>query len=291
MRRFLAPEDGKRSSSHWISLPALCCQAAGGDPAQAIPVAAAWALFYRAADLMDSVEDRERLFDQGEELGSGKTLSIATGMYFSASLALNRLEDSLGKPVTARKIRQEMLYRFLEMSGGQHLDLTICYPSLGQYWRIAQAKSGVFFSLACWAGAYLATRRRRVLQGFQQFGMGLGLLIQVLDDLKDYHELSQNENHGQYPGLARSFPAVFVLEVSSEQDRNKFKSLLDEAQTNPGANAEIITMIEAYGGELYLHTQLDVLRKMAIDGLDQTHAILPAREGLIALLDELHTYS
>jgi len=289
MRLFLAPDKGKRSSSNWVSLPALCCQAVGGDPAQATPVAAAWALFYIAADMMDSVEDEERLFNRGVEIAPGQALSIATGLYFSANLALNRLEDTLGKTGAARKIREEILRRFLEMSAGQHLDLTQPYPSLEQYWRIAQSKSGAFFSLATWAGARLATRRSRILQGFRQFGMGLGLLIQVLDDLQDYLELSQNPGLKPYPGLSRSLPAVYVREVSPERNRKKFETLLENVHRFPGASKEIIAMIDEYEGELFLHAELDRLRKMALDGLDQTNPKSPAKESLFSLLDELHT--
>ena len=290
MRRCLSTEHGEQDSSHWAALPALCCQAAGGSPYHADPVAAAWYLFYTAADIMDSVEDRDEPADWWAESGPGMAISAATGLYFSASLALNRLDAVIGDARTASDVRAEMLKKFLEMSAGQHLDLTHPQPSLDVYWRIAQSKSGAFFSMACWAGARLATHQPSVLEGYRQFGTAAGLLIQVLDDLHDYLELSQAGDLGAGLDLRRSLPAVFVREVVPESIREKLDGLLSKAQKSPAAAGEIIQMIEQYGGVLYVHTELDKLRMQALAGLDQADARPPARSGLESLLDELHGF-
>ncbi|HSF81459.1 MAG TPA: hypothetical protein VLA49_09505, partial [Anaerolineales bacterium] len=67
-------------------LPALCCQAAGGKPAWADAVTAAWLCFYQAAHLMDSLQDQDEPEPWWTEAGPGVALNVASGLYFSAAL-------------------------------------------------------------------------------------------------------------------------------------------------------------------------------------------------------------
>ena len=41
----------------WLLFPVLCAQAAGGDPKPAEDIAAAWALLYTSAHILDKIED------------------------------------------------------------------------------------------------------------------------------------------------------------------------------------------------------------------------------------------
>ena len=53
------PEPVPSQNETLWSLPALCCEAVGGHSSQAERVNAAWVLFYKAAHLLDLVEDSE----------------------------------------------------------------------------------------------------------------------------------------------------------------------------------------------------------------------------------------
>jgi competence protein ComQ len=286
MRLSISFNQAEKDSSHWASLPVLCCQAAGGKPLHTEPVAAAWFLFYMAAGIMDSVEDRDAPAPWWAESGPGMALSVATGLYFSGNLALNHLEKVIGNTLTARQVREEILSGFLEMGAGQHLDITLPRPNMDQYWQIARAKSGSFFAMACWAGARIAIRQRRKLDGYHQFGMNVGLLIQVLDDLHDYLQLNQLTVDPASLDLNRSLPAVYVREVAPEPIKNHFETLLS-SKKSPETLGEIFETIEQYGGVLYLYTELDRLYQSALTGLNLAKADQPAKGQLIDLLDEL----
>jgi len=153
MRLALNSGRNKQELSIWAELPGLCCQAAGGLPRTADPVAAAWLLFYTAASIMDHVEDAEQPDPWWADLGAGAAINVATGLYFSACLLLSELDSWLGDHEAASQIRSQVLGRFLVMCSGQHLDLIRPSPTLDQYWDLARAKSGAFFTFACWAGA------------------------------------------------------------------------------------------------------------------------------------------
>jgi geranylgeranyl pyrophosphate synthase len=267
----------------------LCCRAAGGSEQLAEPVAAAWLLFYAAAHLMDSLEDRDDPNPWWQELGMGAAINIATGLYFSAGLALQELNALSLDEQTVRQVTFQVLQPFLVMCSGQHLDLVGSPPTLEQYWRIAGAKSGEFFAMACQSGARLATDQADILSGFHQFGFHFGLLLQVLDDLKDYKDLSQNARMVDARSLSRSLPAVFVREVSTDAVRDRFNQLLLQAYTDPDAVGALTQIIEENGGTLYLLVELDKHRDLALAGLDLAGVNGHARQALVAMLDRLHS--
>lgn len=276
-------------SSVWASLPGLCCHAAGGKAHLAEPVAAAWLLFYAAAHLMDSLEDQDEPDPWWRSLGSGAAINIATGLYFSASLAMQELNTLPLNPQTVRQVTLQVLYPFMAMCSGQHQDLVGPAPTLEQYWRIAGAKSGEFFSIACHSGARLATDRADILSGFQQFGYNFGLVLQVLDDLKDYKDLSHRERIVDSRILSRSLPVVYVREVCPDSVRDRFDQLLLRAVSDPDAVSALTQIIEENGGTLYLSVELEKYRDLALTGLDMAGVQNQHRTALVAILDKLYS--
>lgn len=283
--------EGGRDPSLWTSLPGLCCQAAGGEAQWADPLAAAWLLFFAAAHLMDSVEDRDEPDPWWAEQGSGLALNVATGLYFSACLALQELDNLPLAPQTQRAAAVQVLQPFLLMSSGQYADFNTPEPTLDEYWRIAAAKSGAFFSLACQAGARLATDQPQALQGFQQFGLNIGLLVQILDDLGDYRALTEQKGTVNARSLLRSLPAAYLREVGTSGAIERFHRLVWEAGQNPEAVGEIAQIIEQNGGALYLLAELEKRRSLALTGLKRAAKSSPARDALVAFLDKLQAPS
>jgi geranylgeranyl diphosphate synthase type I len=285
MRLALTSGKSKRDTSKWAKMPGLCCQAAGGDPLNADPIAAAWLLFYAAASIMDHVEDMEEPDPWWAELGAGAAINVATGLYFSACQALNHLDSILADQNSANAIRTSVLQHFLVMCSGQHRDLVQVEPTLEQYWEIAQAKSGAFFKLACWGGARLATNQIEVLDGFSQFGQNVGLLVQISDDLEDLQEPEKRLRQGNAASLSRSLPVTYVREVCQEPVKDQLKRLLSQAELDPGATKEILQIVESNGGLLYLLTEIEKHRRLALEGLEQIDADQPAKQILVSLLD------
>jgi len=64
-------------------------------------------------------------------------------------------------------------------------------PTLEQWMQIAGAKSGAFFRLACHAGAAVATDQSATQDAFGDYGFRLGCLLQILDDLGDFRQVTK----------------------------------------------------------------------------------------------------
>jgi competence protein ComQ len=176
------------------------------------------------------------------------------------------------------------------MCSGQHQDLVGSSPTLEQYWRIAGAKSGEFFAIACHSGARLATNQADILRGFHQFGYNFGLLLQVLDDLKDYKDLSHRERIVDSRILSRSLPVVYVREVCANSVRDHFDQLLLRTASDPDAVGALTQIIEENGGTLYLWLSwINIATWLWLGGFARSHhprALVTMLDSSIHLSDE-----
>lgn len=247
MRSALFPSEAESSPSPLLLLPGLCCQAAGGDPDRTVDAAAAWWVLYTAAHVLDNVEDG----DQTD--GVPQAVNVGTGLILTALRALTESRSS----GTAERLQLEVVDDYarivLEMCGGQHADLSDTPPSLAECWRIAEAKAGAWFALACRVGARLAGTESEAIGHYDRFGYHLGLLLQINDD-----HLGLAPTRGKRSDLAAgkwTLPAAFALSVIPPALGEELKQCVRNAATEPAAEARARDLIEKAGALLYLSVE------------------------------------
>lgn len=178
------------SDQPWLlSLPMVACQAVGGDPALAVPTAAAWAALRHAANLLDAVQDGDEI--PAATIGApGEIISLATGMVFAAY----RLMKSSHTSPSARQRALALLSEAgLQASYGQYLGLvnrgeagsTEIEPRLEGYWRAVILKSGSIYQAGAACGAAAGTDSEELITALGDFGRALGVIRQILDDCRD----------------------------------------------------------------------------------------------------------
>ncbi len=265
-------------------MPGLCCQAAGGYPEWADDLTVAWLLFYAAADLMDKVQDKDEPDPWWRELGPGAALGAATGIYFSAALALNKLYHHPVSRSVADEITENFYNAFLVMTSGQYRDIVEPPQTLDRYWEIAAAKSGAFFGVACRSAARLAMDKPDLLQDYYLFGHHFGLLVQIRDDLEDLQAPTETGVPGQKIQLARSLAVVYALSVLPPADCRRLKSILAEAPHDPLVAEELIGLLNRANTALYLMAEMERQRQLALNAIHRAAQPSPAKEMLIAYL-------
>jgi geranylgeranyl pyrophosphate synthase len=284
MRQAVHPESVRGTSedslARWVDLPGLCCQAAGGHPEWADDLAVAWLLFYAAADLMDKVQDQDDPEPWWQDLGPGAALSVATGLYFSASLALHQIDYHPDTRAAAQEIVAEMYNSFLVMSSGQYRELITPQPSLEQFWENIAAKSGRFFATACRAAARIVTQERQRLDDFERYGHHLGMLIQIRDDLDDIQPPSDRAAYGQRREIARSLPVVYAQSVLPPADGEHLRECLGLASQDELAAGEVIRLLDKSNAALYLVTEMERHRQIALEAILRAAEPSPARDAL-----------
>ena len=275
-----------RDISRWALLPGLCCQASGGDPHWADGIAASWIMFYLAADLMDSVEDQDEPDAWWSASGPSVAINVATGQFFNASRSLFRLyTEDIGD--IACEVIEDFHTSFIRMCGGQHQDLTKPEPSLEEYWKIAETKSGTFFSLACRSGARLTKADLNKLENYSSFGNHFGILIQIMDDLDDLHSLSAAVRSKKKTSLFRSLPIVYAIDVNPAPIKTQIKTHLLNIHHDSQASLQAFKLIENSGTVLYIMTEIERHKQKALDCLGRVSPLSPAAETLTELINRL----
>ena len=282
-----ARADPERDPARWSRLPGLCCQAAGGDPGWTEYIATAWFLLYIAAHVFDNLEDQDQPERWREGMGSGEAINVASGLLFSASLALSHLYRSREFGLTAGDICSQFYQSVLKMSAGQHLDLITRQPALKTWFEIAEMKSGTFFALACWSGARLATGDAGRLDGFSRFGSHLGVLLQIHDDLEDLGYVQNQDAKKSLKGITRSLPVAYALEVCPEDVRGRLLASLREADEKESASRDVFDLLDQCGAALYLKIEIEHRQQEARAALESAWPDPSAQEPLYSFLQTL----
>jgi geranylgeranyl pyrophosphate synthase len=271
-------------------LPGLCCLAGGGEASWADHIAAAWQLFYAAADIMDSLQDQDAPASWWADLGPAAALSASTGLFFSAASLLDQARALQAPGGTAPDLTRDFYSCFMTMSSGQYQDLRQSEPSIERYWEIASAKSGAFFSLACRSGARLAVGDDPRIENYGQFGRHLGLLMQILDDLEDLQFLTQPTAPIHMGALTHSLPVIYTLQMVPPGAQEKLQACLRNAAGDPGSAKDAAQIIEGSGAVIYLLSEIERHKSLAADHLIKAKAQSPAREALQGYLERLVSF-
>lgn len=280
--------DPDQDPTRWAQLPGLCCQAAGGQLAWADQVTAAWFLFYTAAHVFDTLEDQDSPDPWWSDQGAGISLNVGTGLMISASQMLDLLYRDRNAYHQAPLIAQDFYQSVLKMSSGQHHDLSHINLNLAQWFANADAKSGEFFSLGCRSGARLATPDKAVIGFYGTFGRHLGLLLQIMDDLDDWHTCKVSDQVWDLKWLSKSLPATYACEVLPEKKVNELRNCLDQRMNDSDSVTDALYLIADSGAELYLYTEIEKNYTLAQGALREATPEPAAEKALISLLDSLH---
>lgn len=279
--------DSDQTTKPWGLLPGLCCQAAGGQVSWAETIATSWLLFYAAADLMDSIQDRDDPASWWVEGGPAVALSASTGLFFWASSLLSETTVNKRTASIAADLIKDFHHSFLRMSAGQYADLVKTQPGLDQYWQTASAKSGSFFALACRSGARIATRDMNRISAFGEFGHALGILIQILDDLEDMQMLRDSSKVTNFDQISRSLPMVYALQVLPSHFRDQLIQTLRIAEKDPGVGQNVFDLIEQSGSVIYLLAEIEHYKSEALEKLSMAAEIGKAQDILRNLVRQL----
>jgi geranylgeranyl diphosphate synthase type I len=173
--------------------PALClfaCEAVGGDPRQALPVAVAIELLHNFSLIHDDIEDGDemrhhrptvwRVYGRDEAITAGLALwSLSYKTLMSASEG--GVPDE--RLLAARRIVSDACEEMIE---GQHLDISFEQRSdvtLAEYGEMIGRKTGALFAASLEAGALLGGVPEDDCPNFAAFGRQLGLAFQIRDDI------------------------------------------------------------------------------------------------------------
>lgn len=224
----LAPSESDPGKLIRPQLALLACRAAGGDPAQALPLAAGIQLIHDFTLIHDDIEDDSDTRRGRPTLwhiwGLAQGINAGDGMFVIAHLAIHGLID-LGVPAE-RVLR--VLCRFdeviLSVCEGQFLDISF-EGNLGitpdAYLAMIGRKTAALIDGSAALGAMVAGADDETVAAFGTFGRSLGLAFQIEDDILGIWgdpELTGKPRAADLYRRKVSLPVVYALRHAADAD-------------------------------------------------------------------------
>jgi geranylgeranyl pyrophosphate synthase len=239
------------------SLPVLVCQVFGGNPVNTVPVIVAWRFLCLSAKLFDDVEDGD-----GSSIIS-EQINTATSLLFLAQLAIGKLVSGGLDVGMIETLRKQFNHAGLMACAGQYLDLSSNHDRIflnpDSWLDVASAKSGTLFAWAAQAGAMVAGAPEADHQLMWEYGLHLGVLKQVTDDIQDFWFEDRLIVSSTYQS---SLPICYTAWVLQGQDRDDFIELLAKlGKKNLSARNLIREIVEDQGAIRFAK----ILAKMQYD--------------------------
>jgi len=197
-------------------LPSLACRAVGGDVSLAIVGAAAIACMQASIILVDDILDDD---PRGEHLrsGSGPTANLALGFQ---AVAFRLVEQMTVSPDRRAAITSSLGWLAFTTALGQHWDVQNLMDE-ESYWKVVRAKSTPFYGAALHIGALLGGAEQEAAAGLRNFGVLMGEIVQICDDLSDAFQTPANPDWGQ----GRNNLAILYARTAGHPDRARFIEL------------------------------------------------------------------
>jgi geranylgeranyl diphosphate synthase type I len=276
-------------------LTLLACRAAGGDPRQALPLAAGIQLLHDFSLIHDDIEDnsdtRRGRPTVWKLWGLAQGINAGDGMFVVAHLALHRLAEA-GVPA---EVALEVLRRFdqtiLIICEGQFLDLSFegdLRISEADYLDMIGRKTAALAAAAAGLGAIVGGADLATSQALFDFGQNLGLAFQVQDDVLGIWGDPAVTGKPAAADLYRrklSLPVIHALRTGEQSDR--LAQLYSQDMISNADAAELLEILAAAGTRDYTEGVAAFYHQQALAALDAAHGDAAALAELRALAEQL----
>lgn len=144
------------------------------------------------------------------------------------------------------------------------------YLTEQQYYGIIKRKTASLFAAACEAGAIIGGATAEEINALKEYGLNLGMLFQVLDDILDY--TANEEEFGKKVGKdfeegKYTLPLILALMVADKQDREKIISIMQSSRQKESFN-QILEIANKYDVFNLCRNRVDIFLMQAIDSLN-----------------------
>jgi octaprenyl-diphosphate synthase len=244
---YVLSSGGKRIRPALLLLSAKLC---GYNGDRHVPLASVIEFIHTATLLHDDVVDNANL---RRGIASANTLwgneaSVLVGDFlFSKSFSLMVADGDL-------KVLQVLSNATTIIAEGEVLQL-ICTSDLDineeRYIEVVKSKTAILLSAACQAGAVLGKASPGREAAMQDFGMGLGIAFQLMDDTLDYvaneEQFGKSIGHDLEEGKV-TLPLIHTLKQCTPVEREKIADVIDKDLLEDEDFHAVFELVHKYGG-------------------------------------------
>ena len=240
--------------------PTLCmfaCEALAGDPARALPAAAALELIHNFSLIHDDIQDRDLERRHQATVwslwGEPRALVAGSALQSLGDLALLRCAQLDVAPEVTLRVSSLLTESYLEMIEGQCMDLGFeSQPriSVDDYLGMIARKTGALIRSSLQIGALLATDDEGATAAFARFGDYLGRAFQIRDDYLGIwgdEAATGKSNDNDIRRRKKSFPVVFGLERARGAAREDLRRIYAQQELDDADVLRVMTILEEAG--------------------------------------------
>ena len=233
----------QQDDSRLVSLlPVYTTVAAGGTVKAAMPLAAAWLLTNLAGDIFDDIQDQDKDYYPWHRWPAAQAMTVGLALLGSAQTCLATLPSDAYQAISAAWASTLSLAAKAQWQAPTH-------PDEAAYFSHITAKSGLVLAQVVWAGARLQTETPELLQAAHDYGLNLGLVIQIWDDCRDLYPTRFRSNllQGDY-----SLPMIYALSQQDNPNHAQLVRLLEsDSRQSQSALDKICHLLEKMGAINY----------------------------------------
>jgi competence protein ComQ len=270
----------------WANLTLLSCECVGGVSEDALSGAIAMELFALAADIFDDLQDQDNDHLPWRKLSNANALNLAICLLMLSYEAVANIPDNgLFREVSTILNRTGISAidgQFQEFQYDSREQIT-----LEQYFELVKRKSGSLTACACKIGATLGGGSEGLVFQLEQFGVNLGIMSQIRNDLNDYLDF---ETKKDFLNNTKTLPYVYLLKILQGQPE-RFQKLIQL----PGQGLhrlgneerEYLKQIAIEEGVAhYCKVMYEIFRQKAMDIILAIPVLEKGKEKMIKLVEE-----
>lgn len=259
----------------------LCCQAAGGEWPQCLPMACAVELIHNFTLIHDDIEDqsdtRRGRITIWKRWGVAQAINTGDAVLILSHLSCQRLRRSGVATSTVLDVQRALDEACLRLTVGQYQDLAfedLEDISEATYLEMVEGKTAALIAAGTQSGALVAEADAACVESYREFGHHLGLSFQIQDDILGIWgtpEITGKPAGDDLRLRKKSLPILYGMHSS-----NEFTSLW--ADPDPG-EAELRAMtetLERIGALSYAQDMAQTHMDMALASLDAARPTQPA---------------
>lgn len=258
-------------------LALLACQAVGGDPAHALPLAAGIQLIHDFSLIHDDIEDqsdtRRGRITVWRQWGLAHGINVGDGMFVVAHLALHRLTRVGVAPVVALEVLHRFDQTILTICEGQFLDLRF-EGNLGicedDYLAMIERKTAALISSSAGLGAMVGQAEPETVAALFDFGRALGLSFQIQDDvLGIWGDPIQTGKPAAADIYRRKVSLPIVHALRSAVDTSALQRVYRQEHVDASDVALVLEVLERAGSRHYAEQRAASFHRDALAALNR----------------------
>ena len=233
------------------------CQAVGGDPVTAAPLAAAIEFLHNFTLIHDDIQDRSPNRRHRATVwrvwGDAQAINAGDALFATSQRTLIRTLEHQVDPVAVLRLLDEFNRATIEIVRGQVLDLEferLDGVTPDAYLSMIGGKTAAIVRFAAWAGAMVGGASEEVATRFADIGEALGLGFQVQDDVLGIWgplEATGKDPADDIRRKKKSLPILMLLDQATAGEREMLTELYQRETVDEAGVKDVLALLDRHG--------------------------------------------